>query len=260
MNRKDLPDIQNEREEGKEPIEKVGVRNVTMKIGAKDVEFSAYIDLPGGVKGINMSRLPRIINKHSDGEISLNLLENILESFLEANECEDAYVKARYQHEKETQSPSSKISYNKFYDVEAEIRKVDEVIRGYLTVDIPYISTCPCSAALCDDSDVEAYPHQQRSIATITVETRDEESIDRIIDDVESTITSVPHTIVKREDEQVMAERSAENLIFVEDSARIIKDVLEEHGYRDYVVVINHYESIHNHDAVAVLRKGVDLK
>lgn len=258
--REDLPDVQNT-DVDDEPIEKVGVRNLTMRIGDKEVEFSCYVNLPGTQKGINMSRLPRIINQYSDNNLSLKLLENVLESFLKENDYStDAYVKARYKHEKRTTSPESNISYSKFYDVTAEIRKVDDDIRGYLTINIPYISTCPCSEELCKASNKNSYPHQQRSVAEITVETRDENSINRIINDVENKITSIPHTIVKREDEQAIAEDCADNLIFVEDSARIIRDILEEHGYRDYVIVVNHYESIHTHDAVAVLRKGRDLK
>ena len=45
--------------------------------------------------------------------------------------------------------------------------------------------------------------------------------------------------------------------MFCEDAARKIKGLLEQHNYADYWLQINHYESLHAHDAVAIAVKGV---
>ena len=64
-------------------------------------------------------------------------------------------------------------------------------------------------------------------------------------------------TAVKREDEQEFALRNGQNLMFCEDAARRVKQVLEAGDYQDYRVRIEHQESLHAHDAVAVAVKGV---
>ena len=254
---KELPDIQNSKTQS-EPIPKVGIRNLLLNIGGTDVYFSIYLNLKGDKKGINMSRLPRALNKHNDKKISLSFLEKVISIFLKQNDCEDAYIKAKHKILIETESPVSKIKYKKHYDVMYEVKSIQGKISKYITVKMPYISTCPCSAELCKNNF--GYPHQQRSLAEIKIKTDDDSVVKKTIIDFEKTITSVPHTIVKREDELFIAEQCYKNTIFVEDSVRLIKKMLDKYDYEDYVIVVNHYESIHGHDVVAIIRKGVDLK
>jgi GTP cyclohydrolase I len=54
-----------------------------------------------------------------------------------------------------------------------------------------------------------------------------------------------------------MCRLNGQNLMFCEDAARKIKGLLEQHNYADYWLQINHYESLHAHDAVAIAVKGV---
>ena len=44
----------------------------------------------------------------------------------------------------------------------------------------------------------------------------------------------------------------------VQDAARKIKSRLEDAQYTDYWLRINHYESLHAHDAVAIAVKGIE--
>jgi GTP cyclohydrolase I len=49
-----------------------------------------------------------------------------------------------------------------------------------------------------------------------------------------------------------------ENLRFCEDAARRIKSALQpDTRYRDFSVKIEHFESLHAHDAVSMVTKGV---
>jgi GTP cyclohydrolase I len=71
-----------------------------------------------------------------------------------------------------------------------------------------------------------------------------------------STETQV---MVRREDEQAFAELNGANVKFVEDAARLLYAQLnEEPKIIDFRVVCSHFESLHSHDAVAVLCRGVD--
>ena len=63
---------------------------------------------------------------------------------------------------------------------------------------------------------------------------------------------------VKREDEQAFAELNGRNLMFCEDAARIVKRTLDaDPRVSDFRAKIRHEESLHPHDAVAVITKGV---
>ncbi|MEZ5551404.1 MAG: GTP cyclohydrolase FolE2 [Pseudomonadales bacterium] len=167
-----------------------------------------------------------------------------------------------------------------------------------LGVEVTYSSTCPCSAALSrqliqaafDDafqsrepngnsasepvsfSDVRrwlgtqqaivATPHSQRSLANVKVRLGDVDTfpIVDLIDTLEDALATPVQTAVKREDEQEFALRNGQNLMFCEDAARKVKKVLDasDAAFTDYKVHIEHQESLHAHDAIAVVIKGVD--
>ncbi len=65
--------------------------------------------------------------------------------------------------------------------------------------------------------------------------------------------------MVKREDEQAFAELNGSNLKFVEDAARLIHERLSENDkILDFKIICSHLESLHSHDAISVLVKGVE--
>ena len=62
---------------------------------------------------------------------------------------------------------------------------------------------------------------------------------------------------VKREDEQAFALRNGQNLMFCEDAARRLKqrfDTFTE--LSDFRISVTHKESLHPHNAVAIITKG----
>jgi GTP cyclohydrolase I len=64
--------------------------------------------------------------------------------------------------------------------------------------------------------------------------------------------------MVKREDEQAFAEMNGAFTKFVEDAARLLYEQLDdEPKIVDFQVACAHLESLHSHDAVAVINKGV---
>ena len=107
-----------------------------------------------------------------------------------------------------------------------------------------------------------ATPHSQRSDARILVRLRDgleDFPITDIIDRVESTLATPVQTAVKREDEQEFARLNGQNLMFIEDAGRKLKDSLDEQAaVTDFWVRVEHHESLHAHDAVGVFTKGVE--
>ena len=64
--------------------------------------------------------------------------------------------------------------------------------------------------------------------------------------------------MVKREDEQAFAEMNGAFTKFVEDAARLLYEQLDdEPKIVDFQVACAHLESLHSHDAVAVISMGV---
>ena len=65
--------------------------------------------------------------------------------------------------------------------------------------------------------------------------------------------------MVRREDEQAFAELNGDQTKFVEDAARLMYEALDsDPRIADFQVACAHLESLHSHDAVAVVNKGVD--
>ena len=105
-------------------------------------------------------------------------------------------------------------------------------------------------------------PHSQRSTAEVTVELVDVEqapSLAELINRVEESLQTVVQAAVKREDEQAFALVNGQNTMFCEDAARRIQAALDaEPRVRDYRARCSHMESLHPHDAVSVVVKGLE--
>jgi GTP cyclohydrolase I len=64
--------------------------------------------------------------------------------------------------------------------------------------------------------------------------------------------------MVKREDEQAFAELNGAYIKFVEDAARLLyRELNRDPRIRDFQAACAHLESLHSHDAVSVICKGV---
>jgi GTP cyclohydrolase I len=64
--------------------------------------------------------------------------------------------------------------------------------------------------------------------------------------------------MVKREDEQAFAEKNGAYLKFVEDAVRLLFDKLNNDSrIEDFKIVASHNESLHSHNAVSVIVKGI---
>lgn len=73
-----------------------------------------------------------------------------------------------------------------------------------------------------------------------------------LIEKTENKLKTPVQSFVKRSDEQEFARLNAENLMFCEDAARRIHDLLESSkDIESYKVEVEHQESLHPHNAVA---------
>lgn len=283
-------------------LQKVGVGPVELplKILRRDgshAEVYAKASLYGSVdeahiKGLNFSRFYIIMHKAIEKCVSLDALADILRTMSERQGSTDAYCKLRFNYHMTQEAlrsrkvlpddaPDSEVFKivdgkrlshereigHRFYNCTLEGRLKDGKIRYYLSVDYMYGSTCPCSFTLAQHATVSrgkaANGHSQRSIATVTVEIAEGQTV-WIEDLVEMLRKQVPTEVtvyMKRIDEQAQAELSGSNLLFTEDANRLIYQGLDawydEGRITDFSVVTVHQESIHPYDAIAVSYKGV---
>lgn len=244
-------------------------------------------------KGIHMSRLYLLLDElASNGTLTYQSLVNLLEQFIVSHEdlSDTAYVKFNFDYPMRRQALiSGKLGW-RIYPVTIIGKLEKGVFDIELIIDVAYSSTCPCSAALARqliqksfkdkfseqdniDKDVVhqwlgttegivATPHSQRSIAEIKVKLNSQVTtfpITDIVDTVEAALQTPVQAAVKREDEQEFARLNGQNLMFCEDAARRVQHAMNLiAGYDDFWLKINHLESLHAHDAVAITTKGIE--
>lgn len=268
LDKSTLPDMQSSTDGfPKKEIQKVGIRNVQLpiKILRKDNSFntstaiiSVYSTLNEKVKGTNMSRYREILEETFVGSIHLrDSIRQALDSVRDRLNADNAWLKVKFDYFLLKSAPVTRLKSHMNYKCVLEGRLINSVEKFYLTVEVPYTSCCPCSKELS-----EYGAHNQRSFASITVELHDEKImwIEDIIQIVEKNASAPILNLLKREDEKWQTEAMYEKPMFVEDMARFIdvdlQVLIEQKMINDYVIVINHEESIHLHNAVAVMVCG----
>lgn len=271
-----LPDLQNGPasliQGANVPIQQVGISNfrLPLKLPRPDGELvtletsvDGYVGLDAGKKGINMSRIIRSFYDFKDDVFHVDKLEEILYKYREDLDTRTAYIRLSFSYPLLQESLRSGLEGYQYYDVSLEgTMNSNGDFRKFVHLDFEYSSACPCSYELAehakDERGVAAIPHSQRSVASLTVELGDELFVDDLIALCQNALMTETQVMVKREDEQAFAEMNAAYQKFVEDAARLLYDELNKNeGIIDFVVRCVHMESLHSHDAVSRICKGV---
>jgi GTP cyclohydrolase I len=299
-----MPDVANHSQAQTEgTLDWVGMSNieVPLMVAASDAaerpvaaHVEAFVNLKDPkTKGIHMSRLYLLLDQLStEGELSHASLKQLLRDFIDSHSdiSDQAFIKFDFEYHLRRESLISRKKGWKAYPVSLTGRYDAGRLSLELSVDVPYSSTCPCSAALARQLIQEAFvdkfadkevidkatmhewlgstegivatPHSQRSTAEVKVklaEDLEEFPIVALIDAVEGALKTPVQAAVKREDEQEFARLNGQNLMFCEDASRRLKHQLNQMPiFKDFWLRVNHYESLHAHDAVAIATKGVD--
>ncbi len=254
---------------------------------------NAFVNLHSAdARGIHMSRLYLLVDRLLGSEtLTPCSVRRVLKEFLasHAELSTRALLRIQFDYMVRRNALVSENSGWRSYPVVL----TGTLDRGHFTVetalDVTYSSTCPCSAALArqliqdqfrqdfagagpldfdrvlawlgSEQGIVATPHSQRSTAAVKV--RLVPSFERfplieLIDQIEAALQTPVQTAVKREDEQAFAKLNAANLMFCEDAARRVRNVLDDEPHvADFWVQASHFESLHPHNAVAVAVKGV---
>ncbi|MDT7919930.1 MAG: GTP cyclohydrolase FolE2 [Meiothermus sp.] len=256
------------------PIHQVGISGFRLPLrfatpGGEALTLEARVtgtvSLEANLKGINMSRIIRTFYAHKDAVFSLDTLAQVVEDYRRELGSLTARVKVAFNYPMLVSALRSGLEGYQYYSgsYEAAI-EADGTLRRYVELDFVYSSACPCSAELAeharDTRGVYAIPHSQRSKARIKVEVAPDTSLhlEDLIQHAREALKTETQVMVKREDEQAFAELNGAYVKFVEDAARLLYEQLEaDRRIHDFQVACSHLESLHSHDAVSVIAKGV---
>ncbi|MGF1452905.1 MAG: GTP cyclohydrolase FolE2 [Opitutales bacterium] len=273
-----LPDMQNVGRAGilgaRVPILQVGIHNFRLPLryataegGARELGTSVTgtVGLEAERKGINMSRIMRVFYDFEHETMTPEVLERVLLAYKQELGSARGRIRLSFDYPMRQESLRSGLSGWQYYQAAYEgLIDEQDVFRRRLYFDFVYSSACPCSSELSEharrERGVFGVPHSQRSKARVCVEplpqaTLTLEDIQQLCLDALQTETQV---MVKREDEQAFAELNGAYEKFVEDAARLLYASFDGDGrIADFQIACSHLESLHSHDAVAVINKGV---
>lgn len=271
----DLPDVQQSNPNVNIPIREVGVENVEMpfliesKYGTRYstngfheviTNVSVRCSLDENTKGISMSRCIRTLQKYIKSPLKQRQINKICLDLKDNLGSNNIYLRFSFKLPIFRSSIRSGHVFPVYYNSIFEGHHLENnEFKFFQGMRIQYASYCPCSAELSNDLQCKGrngYPHNQRSFASVIIQTSRNtgyvwlEDINELVEDV---IPTLPYAIIKREDEQRIAEVASENPLFVEDAIRLISNSLDNRNdVLDWFVKCVHEESIHTSEAIAV--------
>jgi GTP cyclohydrolase I len=255
---------------------------------------TAYVNLVDPeVRGIHMSRLYLHLDQGFDARpLNPGTLRQLLRSFLDSHQGLSDRALIRVDFDYVTRRPALQSDNEGWRRYPVSMIGILEGNEFSLEMglEILYSSTCPCSAALArqviqdkfredfsgqetvdfekihewlgSEQGILATPHSQRSAAEIRVRltpTFKMFPIVELIDEIEHALKTPVQATVKREDEQAFARLNGSNLMFCEDAGRRVQTALNaDERILDFWARCTHYESLHPHNAVSVVTKGID--
>jgi GTP cyclohydrolase I len=254
-------------------IQQVGIHNFKLPLRYKtkygghivlETSVTGTVSLEAEKKGINMSRIMRSFYEYRNQEFSIDLLEEILSTYKNKLGSYEARIILNFSFPIVQHSLRSGMEGYQYYNVSLEAdHKNDGTLKKFIHFDFVYSSACPCSFELAmqamEERNKAVVSHSQRSKTRITIEFDGMVWIEDLRDMCIEALKTETQVMVKREDEQAFAELNGANLKFVEDAARLIHEQLEPHPQiKDFKIICSHLESLHSHDAISVLVKGVN--
>lgn len=256
---KQLVDIQASLDQRGITIQEVGIKDlvVPLNICAKDgdtqlvhANIALTVELSHDQKGIHMSRLVEVFN---DGWMQRTIkgacLNKLLEDVMKRSKAEAAAVQMDFKYFVPRTAPVSGLKSMLDVDCGFRGRLNGDSYQFTLRVNVPITTLCPCSKAISDYG-----AHNQRGMIKVQLRFRPDTFlwIEDVVETMEQFGSCPLYPLLKRDDEKWVTERAYNNPRFVEDVLReAILYLRGDDMVVWYDVLVENYESIHNHNAYA---------
>ena len=294
----ELPDVQSSLPEVRINLTRVGVKNVQKLVevarpGKRPVifisNFDVFVDLPGSLKGANLSRnfevIDDVLQQAIDGEVKVieELCSAVARKLLDRHEyAERTEVRMQSQFMVRRETPISETSCHEVVNVHASAiaqrNDGSPIIRKSIGAEVTGMTACPCAQNIMKDhalhvlenlgvaedkidaffEEVPMATHNQRGRGFLCIEIDDDQhiSLEKIIKILKDSMSARIYELLKRGDESYVVMEAHKNPRFVEDCVReMARKVIAQ--FRDLpgdsVVTIKqtNEESIHQHNAYA---------
>ncbi|MCK9278777.1 GTP cyclohydrolase MptA [Methanoculleus sp. UBA303] len=294
----ELPDVQSSLPEVRINLTRVGVKNVQKLVevarpGKRPVifisKFDVFVDLPGSLKGANLSRnfevIDDVLQQAIDGEVKVieELCSAVARKLLDRHEyAERTEVRMQSKFMVRRETPISETSCHEVVNVHASAiaqrNDGSPIIRKSIGAEVTGMTACPCAQNIMKDhalhvlenlgvaedkidaffEEVPMATHNQRGRGFLCIETDDDQhvSLEKIIKILKDSMSARIYELLKRGDESYVVMEAHKNPRFVEDCVReMARKVIAQ--FRDLpgdsVVTIKqtNEESIHQHNAYA---------
>ncbi|MDD1716016.1 MAG: GTP cyclohydrolase MptA [Methanolinea sp.] len=293
-----MPDVQSTRPDIRINLTRVGVKNVKklVEVSRPDKRpvifisnFDVFVDLPGSLKGANLSRnfevIDEVLQQAIDGDVKEieELCSIVARKLLDRHEYADrteVLMKSQFMVKRET--PVSHTSCHEVVQVHARAvaRRTfrEPIVRKSIGAEVTGMTACPCAQDIMKEraihvlqnlgipdgtigeflKEVPMATHNQRGRGLLVIEIDDDQHVklEKIIRILKESMSASIFELLKRGDESYVVLNAHKNPRFVEDCVReIAKKVLAEFkdlpGDSLVTITQTNEESIHQHDAYA---------
>lgn len=254
-----LPDIQDQADSRGIELDEVGISGVRYPVRLDDgsltqsgvASFDVAVTLPVDRRGTHMSRMIELVHDHFT-QLDPRELPLAMKHVASKLEVESARVRVALPVALAVTSPATERVAYQACDVALESRITTGAFTLTTSVTTQVTSLCPCSKAISDYG-----AHNQRSDVEVSVIAGSEACYPIPASEIFGMIRSVGSCpvfpLVKRPDERAITMAAYDHPVFVEDMARDLSLRLRAQE-TSHVVSVRNLESIHSHDAVAVVR------
>jgi len=253
-----MKDVQNLKDERGLDINEVGISDLKIPLilnSGRDKQqiisnTKMGVSLSSVLKGTHMSRFTEIAEKIENRSLNKRLISLVLKKIKEKIHSDYARVEFSFVYFINKRAPVSKIMSKMNYECSlvGEINGKNQEVYS-CDVKVPISTLCPCSKEISRNN-----AHNQRAVIHLEIKSKIFISAKELIKKIENSSSCELFSTLKRVDEKFVTEKMYKNPMFVEDVVRDIALWAEKDSrIEDYIVKCKSYESIHNHNAFAII-------
>jgi len=197
-----------------------------------------------------MSRFIETLSAHGP-MVHVENIRDILEQTARRLESDCAHLDIEFPFFLEKKAPVSGASGLLDYNVVFRATLTKGVLDFVVTTTVPVTTLCPCSKAISTNS-----AHNQRGHVTLSVRCTKPMWIEDMVRLCEESASAELFSLLKRPDEKHVTEQAYANPVFVEDLVRNVALRCDaDPNILWYRAEAENFESIHNHNAYALIEK-----